>query len=830
MIRPKGRHAAYRILATCTLLGASIAGCGGEASPPAGIATAKDRDDIIMITRPSGVEVYTATDINRSPVARIAVLPFAMPSESDAVSRRKIEYQVTQTFRNRFGGLKLPLVDPGEIQSTMQGAGLSAARAVPPERQKEIAGALRADAIVTGSITHYDMVYAAVYGQIAVGLDVAMTKPADGKTLWRAKYVLRQHKGAIPTTTHELIMTALGLGLDLDEKARAAVLEEVVDSIVTEAPNVAVGMAGAQGASPDFAKAATKDLRIVAASHNGADRVLKIGDDLKFALAATASAEVAAKFGAIDVPLRETPQRGAKGEIVFEGNYRVRKGDQARDLAVAFSAKAKDGTLAEFVDPRAFVTLDADPPPAPTGLAARPADRRMRVSWTGVSAPDLAGYEIHRSTTPLSGFQRIGATEFTEFVDADPPQPVAFYVVFAKDKAGNLSDPVPPVEARLVAPGPTPVAGAISEDTTWFAAASPYVLQGQVNLALGATLRIEPGTIVQPRPGAQLFVQGQLIAEGTPALPIAWDGEAEARWQGIRFRGGQPGRGSSMVNNRVQGAEIGVEVDGAAPRIGRTLFSRNLKGLRVIGAVSAPRLEGNVFRGNGVGALFEDADVEIANGLFRGNDVAIEAVAAAPVVIGNDITGNGVGVIARDQARSAILPAQLNWWGGLDEVAIRNTLKGAVAYRPMLDAAPPAGKAVPVRRQSDPPARAPDPPPSDAFQALMAASKAMDEGRIDEAIRGFEAIAPVAPKNADLQYRLALLHFQAGAPGKALEAIEKAIAVNAYAPHFHMTHATILRDRGDVAGVRRALGKVIELKPADAAAAAMLASLGSSGS
>jgi hypothetical protein len=822
---------AYRTIALAALLAPLVAACAGEPAAPAGIATARDRDDIVMVTRPSGVEVYTANDIRRVPVGKIAVLPFALGgSESDPVARRKVEHQVSQTFRNRFGGLKLPIVDPGDVQAAIQAAGLSASRAVPAERQKDIASALGADAIVTGAITHFDMVYAAVYGQIAVGLDVAMTRPADGRTLWRAKYLLRQHKGAIPTTTHELIMTALGLGLDLDDKARAAVLEEVVEQIVLEAPNVAVGVAGGPGASPDFAKAAAKDLRIVAASHSGGERPLKIGDDVKFALAATTTAEVQAKIGSLVVALRETPQRGAKGEIVYEGSHRVARTDKVEDQVAVFEAKTGDGTLASYVDPRASLTFDTDPPPAPAGLALRIADRRLKLTWTGVGVPDLAGYEIHRSPTPLSGFVRIGTSEVAEFFDAEPLQPVGYYLVFAKDRAGNLSAPLPAVEGRLIAPGPTPVAGTISEDATWFAAASPYILQGNVAVPVGVTLRIEPGTVIQPRPGARLVVQGQLLAEGTPALPIAWEGEPEARWLGILFRGGQPGRVSVLGHNRVSGAETGIDIDGASPRVLHSLFARNLIGLRVASPLSQPRLEANAFRGNDTGARFEEADVEVANGLFRGNKVAIETNAAAPVVIGNDISGNGVAVLARDQARSAILPAQLNWWGGLDEGAIRSAVKGAVAYRPFLDAAPPAGKAVPARRQAEPPARTPDPPPADPFQGLMAAAKAMDEGRIEDAIRGFEAIAPVAPRNADLQYRLALLHFQSGAPGQALAAIERAITINAYAPHFHMTHATILRDRGDVAGVRRALGKVIELKPADAAAAAMLASLGQSGS
>ncbi len=71
---------------------------------------------------------------------------------------------------------------------------------------------------------------------------------------------------------------------------------------------------------------------------------------------------------------------------------------------------------------------------------------------------------------------------------------------------------------------------------TWSLADSPYLIDGEIEVPLGAVLAIEPGVEVRFRGHYALAVRGQLLAVGAPGDTILFHAENPATgWHGLRF-------------------------------------------------------------------------------------------------------------------------------------------------------------------------------------------------------------------------------------------------------------------------------------------------------
>ncbi len=70
--------------------------------------------------------------------------------------------------------------------------------------------------------------------------------------------------------------------------------------------------------------------------------------------------------------------------------------------------------------------------------------------------------------------------------------------------------------------------GTINANLTWCPAGNPFVVTGNVTVAEGATLTLEPGTVVKFGQFKGLWVDGTLSAVGTSASPITFTGTTEA--------------------------------------------------------------------------------------------------------------------------------------------------------------------------------------------------------------------------------------------------------------------------------------------------------------
>jgi hypothetical protein len=88
-------------------------------------------------------------------------------------------------------------------------------------------------------------------------------------------------------------------------------------------------------------------------------------------------------------------------------------------------------------------TYADDPPAAPTGLTAAAGNETISLNWNDNNEPDLAGYNVYRSTTQGSGYSKINGLIVTDsnYVDNDVNNWTPYYyAVTAVDLAEQESD------------------------------------------------------------------------------------------------------------------------------------------------------------------------------------------------------------------------------------------------------------------------------------------------------------------------------------------------------------------------------------------------------
>lgn len=103
------------------------------------------------------------------------------------------------------------------------------------------------------------------------------------------------------------------------------------------------------------------------------------------------------------------------------------------------------------------------------------------------------------------------------------------------------------IPGRAAAAGTVTVSSDITTNTTW-TRSNTYELQGVIRVRNGATLTIEPGTVVQGVTSAALFVErdGRIIADGNPYAPIrftctaAEGSKTKGCWRGLWVAGNAP--------------------------------------------------------------------------------------------------------------------------------------------------------------------------------------------------------------------------------------------------------------------------------------------------
>jgi hypothetical protein len=110
--------------------------------------------------------------------------------------------------------------------------------------------------------------------------------------------------------------------------------------------------------------------------------------------------------------------------------------------------------------------------------------------------------------------------------------------------------PAPPASGEGPAQAPVPVSGSLTEDATWATGFGPYTVSGDFIIPAAYTLTIEPGVTVFFQSGAQMTVNGRLVAEGTEFLQVRFASvPGGGSWNGLQFA-------DTMLDNRISYAVL----------------------------------------------------------------------------------------------------------------------------------------------------------------------------------------------------------------------------------------------------------------------------------
>ena len=594
----------------------------------------KNIDDIQekMANKIPAENIFISPDYDKDKPLSVAILPF------ENLTREKEAPELLQRqFYNNFSSLAYRDVELSAIHAKL--TNINPQHIFETIDATKIGKLLDSDALIIGRITEFETYYAGVYSSFTVAVELKMIDAQTRQLLWSAKYKEVQRSGSIPTTPIGAIIAAASNAMDLSRYHIITTINKLCQSLVETIPP----SANLKGKS--FPK-------ITNLVHNGMNRFLGKGKRLEVGVEGTAGLTATFRIE----PNGLTVQMQEKTPGTYIGSYIVRPKDSISDGVIVVSLSDSWNNVCKWEDTLGFVNIDGIPPDSPSGVQAIPGNQKVLLRWNKSTAGDVIGYNILRSATPLSGYQKIHTTEFTRFEDKDLKNYATyFYRVTAADPAGNTSQAMVGVPGTPVPPGPTPVEGSLSNDSTWYSGANPYRLKGDVIVPIGSVLTIKPGVVVEADANSRLIIHGRLDASGEKNAPVLFTAvDKNKNWSGIVFdRAAEKCR---LSNFELSDSEIGLRIIESSPEIVSGTVKGCITGIRVEGSRAAPVLDDlTIYKNktNGI-EVYDMANARITRCRIAYNsDFGIKLVRSPAKVLKNDISYNKNGILL-DQAPALV--------------------------------------------------------------------------------------------------------------------------------------------------------------------------------
>ena len=493
------------------------------AAPPVGAANSATAE----AARGTKIEVS-------KPPRRIAVLP----ALGDATKEHKDD--VRMAVHNNLSSKAFELLKPFEVDEALialrQTDGLVLETASPETLAKK----LDVDGLLFLDVPAVSKIYVGAYAQQTVQTQLKLYALNKNAMVWEKTSSETEREGGISLNVLSMIATAVTSTFVLTDGVRRTLIDRLARSVTADIP------------TPEGARGSVPPPRIETALSNAFEGPFHSGDEVKVAM--TAEPGVAATFSLGARIVRQKLEEKSPGQYL--GRYVVQEGDNAEQLLMTIQVvRPRDRATLEW-RVAGSVGLDTVPPAAVTALRGRPVREGLRINWEAPATAEKLRFQLEKADA-TGVFKPVGDTEVSEWLDTSvEPGKSYFYRVTAVDAAKNRSS-VAQQRVTHVATGPTKVVGDIAEDTTWYALASPYLVDGALRVLPAAALHLEPGVVVEFSPKASIEVLGRLDAAGSAEGVIQLQGP---EWTlAIKSAAAQ---GNRLAHVRGGGASGSIVIDG----------------------------------------------------------------------------------------------------------------------------------------------------------------------------------------------------------------------------------------------------------------------------
>lgn len=382
------------------------------------------------------------------------------------------------------------------------------------------------------------------------------------------------------------------------------------------------------------------------------------------------------------IPMKEEPYDSNYSH--YNGQYRVKPGDNCQNAPIVAFLISQQGVESRFKD-NFSLSIDTTPPKPPEDLKGMGRDRLALLNWKANEEEDLKGYMIYRKKQSEAKYRLIEKVSTPEFEDKGIENFCTYlYRITAFDIAGNESAPSETIEVIPKPAPPTAVSTDIIKDTTWYEAASPYIIEGNIRILKQATLTIEPGVIVKSK-GGNLRVMGRLIAKGTRGDLIVFTSAKKEQspsrgdWQGIFFD--HASNPASVIEYcRIQYAKTAITAISSSPIIKNNVITRNIGGI-LCEDFSQPVIEYNEIYNNktfGIKAVQDSDPVIRFNRIEYNAEYGIWCDQPLSHFSLNTISHNGKYDLYYLNEKGLVFDVGNNFWGKVDHKDLKSRIFGTV--------------------------------------------------------------------------------------------------------------------------------------------------------